>query len=92
MLISNKRNWKTYLNLDDESILNDILKMTARHRGAYKNASDVGIAQLWCALIELEKQIRNLDTRLARIERILNGIVTRASAEKEELIKTLERL
>jgi len=91
-MLVNKKNWKTYLNLDDEGVLNDILKLAAKHRGAYKNASDVGTAQLWCALIELEKQIRNLDARLARIERILEGIVTRASAEKEELIKALEKL
>ncbi len=87
-----KRNWRMYLSLEDEATLNEILRLTAKHRGAYKNANETAVAQLWCALIEIQKEIKGLDERLKRLERILGGIVSRAQEEREKLLKSLENL
>ncbi|MEM7826683.1 MAG: hypothetical protein QXQ40_00465 [Candidatus Aenigmatarchaeota archaeon] len=89
MLFKTTKNWKKYLNVDDEIILNDILKKTAKHRGAYKNSDEIKIAQLWCSLIEAEKKINTLDARLKRLEYILGGIIKRAEEDKDALLKSL---
>lgn len=89
MLINATKNWKKYLSIDDEIILNDILMRTAKHRGAYRNADDIKIAQLWAAMIENKKQMNALDERLKRIERLLGGLLERGREEEEKLLKSL---
>ena len=90
MLFNTTKDWKKYLSPSDENILNKVLELTERHRGAYKNADDIKIAKLWCAIIELEKQLVMVEKRLQRIEYILGGMITRAEQEKRKLLKSLE--
>jgi len=87
-----RKNWRLYLSLEDEAVLNEILRLAAKHRGAYKNANETAIAQVWCALIEIQKEIKGLDERLKRLERILGGIASRVEEEREKLLKSLESL
>ncbi len=90
MFFNTTKDWKKYLSPKDEAILNEILEVTERHRGAYKNADDIKNAKLWCALIELKKQINTLDKRLRSIEFILSGMINRAEEEKRRLLKSLQ--
>lgn len=89
MLLKTNKNWKKYLNVDDEALLNKIIEDVAKYRSAYKNAEDVKIAQLWCALLEMEKKIQKLDARMKRIEFIFDAIAQRMEEERSSLIKTL---
>ncbi|RLI96632.1 MAG: hypothetical protein DRO96_02615 [Candidatus Aenigmatarchaeota archaeon] len=91
MLFKNEKNWKAFLSLSDETILDKILERTAIHRPAYKNAEDVKVAQLWCALIELFKYQERLNKRLSRIERLLDGMFEKERQEKEKLINSLRK-
>lgn len=90
MLFNTTKDWKKYLSPKDEAILNEILELTEKHRGAYKNADDIKIAKLWCAIIELQKEISTLNTRLRKIEFILGGMISRAEEEKKKLLKSLQ--
>jgi len=90
MLFNTTKDWKKYLSPKDEAILNEILELTEKHRGAYKNADDIKIAKLWCALIELKKQIATIDSRLKRVEFILGGMINRAEEEKRKLLRSLQ--
>ncbi|MEM4625429.1 MAG: hypothetical protein QXJ28_01520 [Candidatus Pacearchaeota archaeon] len=89
MLLKTNKNWKKYLNIDDEALLNKIIEDVAKYRSAYKTAEDVKIAQLWCALLDMEKKIQRLDKRMKRIEIIFDAIAQRMEEEKSSLIKTL---
>lgn len=89
MLFNATKNWKKLLAIEDEMLLNDLLLRGAKHRGAYKNADDVKIAQIWCALVETKKQINSMDERLRRIEYLLGGIIKRSHEDEEKLLKSL---
>lgn len=89
-----QKDWKQFLSIDDENKLNDILKKAAKHRGAYRNASEIKNAQIWCAMLELRKENLLLQGRLERIEDILGGMydrIKRQEAEKDKLIESLKR-
>jgi len=89
MFVKTEKNWKKYLSIDDEQLINKIIQDTAKYRPAYKNAEEVKIAQLWCALIDFEKKLQKIDARLKRIEFIFDGIAKRIEEEKDSLLKSL---
>ncbi len=91
MLFKNEKNWKAFLSLSDEAALDKVLERTAIHRPAYKNAEDVKTAQLWCALIEMMKYQERLNKRLARIEKLLDGLFEKERQEKQKLIDSLRK-
>ena len=92
MIFKTDKNWKEYLSVDDEEKMNDLLKKIARYRGAYKNAEDIKIAQLWCAVLEIRKENLNLNVRLKRIESMLDSLISRDYKEKETLLESLKQL
>ena len=89
MMINATKNWKKFLNLDDEMILNELLMKAARNRGAYRNSDDVKISQLWCSMIEMKKEMSAMDDRLRRIESMLGGIIQKNKEDEDRLLKTL---
>ncbi|MEM7819555.1 MAG: hypothetical protein QXD48_01865 [Candidatus Aenigmatarchaeota archaeon] len=94
MLFKTVRDWKQFLAIDDEEKLNEILRKVAKHRGAYRNADEVKIAQLWCAILELRKENLILQKRLNAMEDIFDAIFEkqrRKEQENRELIRSLER-
>ncbi len=94
MMFKNVRDWKQYLTPEDEDKLNGLLKLVAKNRGAYKNADDVKLAQLWSAALELFKQNYALQKRIADLEDVLEAVVDtvkKRENEKKNFIKKLER-
>ena len=94
MLFKAEKDWKQFLSPEDEERLNDILKRAARYRGAYKNADEVKIAQLWSAVLEMYKQNLILQRRLDEVTEIFESIAAKLrkkEEEKKELIESLER-
>lgn len=92
MLIKTERNWKALLTPEDEQRINGIIEQIKKHRVAYLSADDVKLAQLWCALLEARKENIVLDTRLKRIEYVLNGLLNRARTADSSANKLLESL
>ena len=94
MLLKRTNDWKEFLSYQDEERLNEILKKVAKYRGAYKNADDVKMAQLWCAMLELKKENLILLKRLNRISFLMDGMFDRFRKQEEEdreMIRSLER-
>jgi predicted transcriptional regulator len=94
MLFKVDKNWKEYLSPEDEERLNDILKKVQKYRGAYSNAEEVKMAQLWCAILELRKENAALLRKLQKIDYIFNGLVDRIKKQMEEdrqIIESLEK-
>ncbi len=94
MLFKTSRNWKEFLSTEDEEKLNDILKRVQKYRGAYSNADEVKVSQLWCAILELRKENAALLRKLQKIDYIFGGMVERIKKqveEEKELIESLEK-
>ncbi len=94
MLLERKKDWKEFLSAEDEEKLNEILKRASKHRGAYQNAEETRIAQLWCALLELRKENVILQKRLHDIEDLLEGMfekIRKQERERIDLAKSLEK-
>jgi hypothetical protein len=94
MFFNAKKDWKQYLSAEDEEKLNEILIKVAKHRGAYKNADDVKVAQLWCTILELRKENLILQSKMKKIEDVFEAMfekVRKQEREREELAKSLEK-
>lgn len=91
MLFTKSSKWKKFLSSTDEDILNKFLEKVSEYRPSYKNADQIKIAQLWCALLALRKENKNLNSRLKRLENILDSITKGDEKEKEELMESLKK-
>ena len=94
MFFNAKKDWKQYLSADDEEKLNELLRRVAEYRGAYKNADDVKVAQLWCTILTMRKENLILQSKLRKIEEVFEAMfekVRKQEREREELAKSLER-
>ena len=102
-----KDDWKLSLSKKDEKKLNEILVKTEEHKTSYLQSNNVKIAQLWSALLEMEKEKEHMERRIRRMEYIFSGMTERLrneirnedmekSADKKErdlqnLIRSLEK-
>ena len=94
MLFKIVDDWKQFLAPDDEVRMNDVLKNVAKHRNAYRASKDVKVAQLWCALLEMQKQNQSLHKRIKKMEFIFDGIAERIKREdsgEKDIIEALEK-
>jgi len=94
MILSTNKNWKQFLSIRDEEKLNEILRKNSKYRGAYKNADDVKIAQIWCSILELNKQTDILQKRIDKIQFLIEGMFERNNEQMikdREIIRSLER-
>ncbi|MBI3190077.1 hypothetical protein HYZ41_00060 [archaeon] len=94
MLFKVSDDWKQLLSQEDEAKLNEILNRASKYRGAYKNAHNVKIAQLWTAILELRKENNALLNRLKKTEFVIDGVRDRIRAQdsaERELLESLEK-
>lgn len=94
MLFRTTNDWKQLLSLDDEEKINEFIRKISKYRGAYKNADEVKIAQLWCALLELKKENIVLQRRLNSVEDVFDAIFEKQRKREQEckdLIRSLDR-
>ncbi len=94
MLFKTSNDWKQFLSIEDEELLNDLLKKIMKYRGAYKNAEDVKSSQMWCAILELKKENLMLKRKIESVDsflEFLNDYSKRKDKDKEELLRSLDK-
>ncbi|HLD48743.1 MAG TPA: hypothetical protein VJB11_00090 [archaeon] len=94
MLFNSTGDWKSFLSVEDEKRLNELLERVSKYRGSYKNAPDVKTAQMWCTILELRKENIILQKRLDKLMFILDGMFERIREQERserKLIESLER-
>lgn len=89
MLLRKEEDWKDFLSEEAKQALAELLEKTKKHRGAYTQADDVKVAQLWAALVELRKEIAEYTDLVKRIQEPFKAIAAIGEAEKR---KTIEKL
>ncbi len=88
-MFNGKNDWKEYLNEEDKKILEELITIAKRHRCAYSQADDVKMAQLWCALVEMKKELDNTKALLGKVEEPFKAIVEVGEAEKKKAIERI---
>jgi hypothetical protein len=83
--------WKDFLGPEDQRVLSEILNMGRRHKGAYVQADDVKIAQLWCAMVEMKKKLDELQKVQVKLEEPFRAIVEIGEKEKRKSIEKIMR-
>ncbi len=89
MFFDREKDWKDLLAPEAQRIISELFERAKRHKGAYMQAEDVKVAQLWCALIELKKEFDEISKNLKKLEEPFKAIVEIGEAEKK---KTIEKL
>jgi flagellar biosynthesis chaperone FliJ len=87
MLFGEEKDWKELLEEESKTELADIIEKARKHRAAYMQADDVKVAQLWAALTEISKQIKNLECRLTKSECIAKAFAELAEIAKKEALR-----
>ncbi len=84
-----REDWKEFLSEDARRELQEILEMARRHRPAYSQADDVRIAQIWSALIELRKEIKEIREITEKVAAPFKAIVEVGEKEKRRAIERI---
>jgi hypothetical protein len=88
-MFNNKEDWKDCLGDEERKILEELIASTKRHRCAYSQADDVKVAQLWCALVEMKKELDSTKAMLGKVEEPFKAIVEVGEAEKKKAIERI---
>lgn len=88
---SHEEDWKDYLSRDSQKVLAELLEETSDHKGAYLQADDVKVAQLWCALIEMKKMLDRVMATVAMTEEPFKNIAEVGEEEKRRAVERIVR-
>lgn len=90
-MVGKEEDWKDYLAPDAKKTLADMLNTTKMHKGAYMQADDVKVAQLWCAVVELKKRLDAMQNAQVKLEEPFQAIVEVGETEKKKAIERMLR-
>jgi len=87
MLFGEERDWKELMCEKAQAELAELIEKAKKHRCAYMQADDVKVAQLWAALTEVSRQLKDIECRLARMECVAKGFTEMAEITKKETLR-----
>jgi hypothetical protein len=87
MLFGDEKDWKELMCEKSQVELAELIEKAKKHRCAYMQADDVKVAQLWAALTEVSRQLKDVECRLARMECIARGFTEMAEITKKEAVR-----
>jgi len=87
MLFGEEKDWKEYLCGNAQVELAELIERAKQHKCAYMQADDVKVAQVWCALTELSRQMKELSERVERTEVALKGLAELGEVAKRESLR-----
>jgi 5'-deoxynucleotidase YfbR-like HD superfamily hydrolase len=87
VLFGEEKDWKEFLCEDIKIDMAELLEDAKKNRCAYMQADDVKIAQIWCALAETSKRVKNVESKIAKLETAVKAIVEIGEIAKRETIR-----
>ncbi len=84
-----EKDWKESLSPDAQRLLVGMFESAKKYKGAYLQADDVKVAQLWCALVELKEEMAGIREQVDKVSAPFRAIVTVGEAEKRRVIHKL---
>jgi len=89
--MNEEEDWKDYLSRDAQVVLAELLESARDHKGAYMQAEDVKVAQLWAAMIEMKKELDSLKEWVVKSTAPWRAIVEVGEVEKRHAIERIVR-
>ncbi|NCN38786.1 MAG: hypothetical protein COY38_02195 [Candidatus Aenigmarchaeota archaeon CG_4_10_14_0_8_um_filter_37_24] len=87
MLFGNEeKDWKEFLCGNAQVELAELIERAKQHRCAYEKAEDVKVAQVWCALAEMSRQIKKVEERVEKTEVAMKGIAQIGEIAKRQAL------
>ncbi len=62
-----KTDWTHFLSAEAAGFLRSVLEAAYKHREAYFKADDIKNAQLWSALLEMKREINELNAKIEKL-------------------------
>ncbi|MGC8993254.1 MAG: hypothetical protein ACP5F8_00735 [Candidatus Aenigmatarchaeota archaeon] len=81
--------WKNLLDDKTKEELKELIERAAKHRYAYSQADDVRIAQIWAALTEIAKDVKEIKEKLGKVEEPFKAIIEVGEEEKRKAIQRI---
>ncbi len=85
---SAKRDWKSNLSEGDKEALREVLEMSNKHKYAFMEGEDPRIAQLWCAFLEMKKELEKMKAEQDKSQIFFKYVSELGEQEKK---KAMER-
>jgi hypothetical protein len=82
-----EEDWKDLLCGNAQVELAELIERAKQHRCAYMKAEDVKVAQVWTALVEVSRELKKMEERLARAEGAMKGIAELGDVAKRQSLK-----
>jgi len=86
MLFGEEKDWKELLCGNAQVELAELIERAKQHKCAYMQADDVKVAQVWCALTEVTRQMKALEEKVERSEVALKGIAEMGEIAKRQVL------
>lgn len=81
-----KVDWTHFLSSDSVKLLRSILEKAYKHRTAYYKADDIKSAQIWSAMLEMQREIDDLRDEVNRLRPKGQQFVGRQGEEKDSTV------
>ncbi len=91
MIFEEEHDWKECLSEDDQQVLAELFDKAKKYKCAYCQAEDVKVAQLWCALLEVTKELNATKEAAGRLAEPFRAIVEMGEVEKRKAVERLVR-
>ena len=80
------KDWRDRLDAQAKHDLKDITKKTITYKQAYNTSDNPAISQIWIALVEISRSLKNLEKRIETLEKMHFG-----DRKKGDVLKDLEK-
>lgn len=87
MLFGEEKDWKEFMCGDIQPELASLIEKAKKHRCAYMQADDVKVAQVWCALTEVSREIKALTEKVIILESAVQGIAGMGDLAKRQVLE-----
>ena len=81
-----KEDWKELLCGNAQVELAELIERAKQHKCAYMQADDVKIGQLWCALVEVSRQVKTVEERVEKSETALKAVAEMGEIAKRQTL------
>ena len=87
MIFGEEKDWKEFMCGEAQAELASLIEKAKKHRCAYMQADDVKVAQVWCALAEINSEIKAIVSKLIKLENAVKGISAMGEIAKRQTLE-----
>jgi len=86
MLFGEEKDWKEFLCGNAQVELAELIERAKQHSCAYTQADDVKVAQVWCAMTEVARQVKKIEERMEKSEVAFKAIAEMGQIAKRQAL------